>query len=739
MAVSLFVGGAIKTFLGPKQIRQFIETNLRQRPLKFDLIFDEARLSLASGWLPRLGLELDNVTIRAKDICDTDLQVRINSVYVPIYLLKLINQQMKFKPIQFGTVELSKRSGDECIRPSGLAASGAQPVSPGEGEKSEQKDKNETTDAEVSSELKQIAAQPIDAFMEKFNRFILTRWKKELKNTSEQIDGFSVERLLIVGLLPKDVEVHFDAIEALVDSDGSDAELQFDVKIKSEQMKMIPVDVFHFNIEVDPKVLNFEMQTGFKEGRWSLEGRLDLRKSHLNMQSQFDHFPLSEVLARLVEAKIIQDVGDYPRTVWASCQQSTDGSLIQWKDLTIDYSRCAVHGDLGSLVVKDGQYSPFASQALPGGVEMEIQNFSLRRFLEGLGVRGTRGLVQKHGQLSGLMTLKSFEDIVFDGNIEGFGLIFSRRGRRFVQPFEKAVGEIRYKDGRVSAVLKDAELKSGRFKGQVSVNFDKTLKNGLFQSNVSSLEFHPKVTALLLDGGEVSNIEVYGKGQVENGKIVQWSGSLGLAKLVSEEMVLDVVKTKSLWGEGSLSGEMSIAGLEFGARQPLYGLFKPLYLGELQDGEKIKWSDVKTSFEIKQKRIEWKGTKAIDTQKQIQFFSEGRRLEDDTLQGQISVDFEKFDLLSWNLTGAQSEPLLTPTEKVIQQLAVDQPNFAKPFSVKIERSSGLFAKLREFGQNLSMSRLRDQVVNSAKSLIPSSPEQPSKAEAAQDESREQPN
>ncbi|MEO0335913.1 MAG: hypothetical protein AAF202_05955 [Pseudomonadota bacterium] len=111
LALSLFVGGAIRTFLGPKQIRQFIEKNQRERPLKFDLVFDKASLSLSNGWLPRLGLELQNVNIKAKNICDTDMQVQIQSVYVPIYLWKSFNQQLRFKAIQFGQVELSRRAG----------------------------------------------------------------------------------------------------------------------------------------------------------------------------------------------------------------------------------------------------------------------------------------------------------------------------------------------------------------------------------------------------------------------------------------------------------------------------------------------------------------------------------------------------------------------------------------------------------------------------------------------------
>jgi hypothetical protein len=339
-----------------------------------------------------------------------------------------------------------------------------------------------------------------------------------------------------------------------------------------------------------------------------------------------------------------------------------------------------------------------------------------------LGAKSTKGVVQKHGHLSGEMRVKSFSDLHFKGTIEDFGLIFRRRGRRFVQPFERATGELRYKENRVSVVLTDASLNSGEFQGQISVNFDSGFKNGMFESSVSALEFHPRVTSLLLDGGEFSQLEVYGKGQVEDGKIMDWAGNIGISKLSTEEMAMNSVKTETQWRDGVLSGQISIGQLDFGASQPLYDLFQPLYLGELERSEKVSWTGVESGFRVENKIIEWKNAQAKDETHKVSFSSEGRRLADGSLQGQISVDFPNFEMLAWSVTGTQAEPLLTPSKKVVQQLAADRPSFREPIAIKLEKSSGLVSKLKEFGQNLSIGRIRDQVVNSAKSLIPSDSE-----------------
>jgi len=723
LAVSLFLGGAVRTFLGPNQIRQFIQKEMSTRELKFNLTFESARLSLSEGWWPRLGLVLERVAIEAKSVCDNPGRLQIDNVYVPVYLWKLFNNQLKFKTIQFGSVEISHRgqSRDHCATAIVVESPPAEKISSVPA-RNESGSEPATEDRGLSNGKS--AAQPgwmathFDSVMEGFNRFIVTRWAKELKNTSVWLDGIEIQNLSLIGLLPKGFNVYFEDVDIEIDEGGELGYLTFKAKPSSQSIFYLPLENFDFEIVVDKKKLDLKVHTGFKEGRWSVTSMLKLETSELNLTSQVTNFPVTEIVQGLSKSGVLSNVGEYPRSVWLSCDQTLAGNLRNWREVAAKFSSCGIEGDLGRIIMEPVSIPLFKRESADI-LKFSIEKFSLRKFLEGLNVVGDlKRVVQKFGYLSGNLAVMSFGDVTLSGKVEEAALVFSKDGRRMAQEIEELSGSLRLREDRVSLKVNKARLENGAFRGQLSLNISRDFTEGYFQSNISELDFDPGIKRLLMNGGELSGIELYGRGEFSHQKLTAWSGVLGVNEFRNQDMVFQSVKTETDWVGNKLSGFIAVDSIVFGSDQPAYQLFQPLYLGELEPGDMIRWNQVGTKFSLTRGRVEWQEAKAIDKIKDVVFSSEGSWNKSSQLLGTVMVDFAKLKMLTWNLTGTPAKPQLTPTDRVLKQVAVDRPSLKEPIVVKMERQSSIFMLLDRLSENLQIQNLREKVVDSAKSLLP---------------------
>lgn len=705
--ISLFFGGGIRTFLSPQQVENYIRKQVELRKPKFDVEFSQAQLTLSRGWVPRLGLQLNNLKLTSNNICLNPVNLSVDEVYIPVHVFRFLDGAIQFLKIEFGNIDvvgLEKPGNCQALK---LESPDKEVVS--------QDAKQDSIVPET--ETKTMASnRPFDRFMERFNSFINNRWSKELENTRKWLTGISAEKITFrfgADSVKKHIirDFEFDAGKK-----GTFVEASFYYSPDSEVIYHQPLHDIRVNVEVDEGLMRVNGSSGYKEGRWNFSGELLLESNQFQLRSELKTVPVAEVFQGFSRSGILPNVKG-SRPIWLSCQKNLKGSLIDWTEAKLEVSECVVSGELGAIRLSKSTLQPFKKPLTYKPFKVQLTRFSLENLLDAFNKKPPFNIFHQMGFVTGEITFSGIQEIQFLGNIEDVSLVFTLNDKKQYQKVKNISGELMFRDDRFSGQVNSMEIDQGEFEGKLSLNLDRKFRDGLIQASISRLSVHPEVLRFLqLDG--VSHFEIYGQGDVHEGSVVSWNGSVGFPKMEDKGIVLSTTKFKSQWSHNRWKGNLVSKSANIQNSHPLFKILYPLYLEENAHSDHIQLRDLETEIEVDPEKFRWSRGKAWDADKDIVFATEGEFLKTGELKGDIVVDFPVLKLLSWDISGTFENPMIAPSVKMLKELAKKKPELNTPTAIEFVSEKFYLPKAFQGNPAESLKRIGNSVIDSAKKILP---------------------
>lgn len=698
LILATFFGGAFRTFFSSQQIEQFIQKQLAENNPKFELKFDSAQLSLSNGWIPRLGLLLEGVEIFAKDVCDSPFRLNIDNVYVPMYIMKLLTNELQFSTIEFGEVLLSQRESF-CEK-----ASQSHSVSV------------KKSPSILPAEVIKNPVHKIDVFVEKYFNFINTRWSQELANTRQWIDGVYIKKLTLKNLGMKSREHFFEDVIINMKHEESPAVLSFVFTPDSKAVYHQPIQKVKVSAQIEEELIRWSGDSGYKEGQLVFSGNFLLASGQFEVRSHLKNVPVAAIFQGFAQKKILPNI-EGSRPIWMNCQQIFKGQLGEWRQAEVDLKNCQISGELGSIQASEVRIFPFQHPLASSAFELNLYRFSMKNLLDAFGKNPEINWIHQMGLVSGKILVENLKKMHFSGKVMGPSFRFSLNGEKEYQKAEYLKGDLLFSDDRFSGKISEGKINGGEFDGELSFNFDRKFRDGVFQASFQKLLFQPAVLDLLqLEG--INHFEVYGQGIVKKGALHTWNGSFGFPKLSTEDLFIRKAKFKAKWKNHVWGGRFSLEKVDVKQNHPLFEILHPLYLEERGAKDTIQLTNLESQIDIDGNAFRWSRGKAWDILKNVVFASAGQFNSQGQLQGKIIVDFPVLKLLQWNIEGSFERPRLSPSARMLKELAKKKPEMPAPDSVELGGNQFFLPKAFQKESMSGLKKIRDKVFDSAKKLLP---------------------
>ncbi len=693
--VSTFVGGAVRAFFSPRQIELWVSTTLEKEQPPIHLSFAKGSLSLSHRFIPRLGLVFEQVHIRPNDYCKVNADLFIEQLYLPIQVLDFFKGKLKFRQIEISKAELSLEAGT-CESSPVAIAEVSNPVAPVLDAKAKS-----TAGAEVAVQEK-IKPEIVAAI-----NFFHTRWPKEMKNTSDRVQGLKVLELKIRKgeqpiALVKDLDVDTSTPEEF--------HLISHFEVHRLQGLVESVDPTRLEVDIDPEVLKFRLTEQIREGRVLASGEVLLSNLLFTAKTEFSNVPTRPVFDFIVRNGWSENNLNWPRQSWVNGVARLSGAIENLSDTRVQFDEWKFDGDLGKASLKSFTFRPLKDEAWGEPLKIKFTKLKVDPTIELLGITRLNGMFQSYGNFEGELVAVNPKQWELSGVWSKLVLKFSRFKVRGTQELSFS-SQLLLKDERISGQISEVKLRGGEFDGKLSFNVSRD-GVGPFQIEVPKFGFSPKVEKLML-GGVAEGLEIYGQGHLKNWQVDKWEGAVGLAAIKGASWSALGVKVHSQLQHSDptplrMNFNMTAKELQIASTHPYYPELKPLYLDQEMKDESLLWSGLQTRAVLENKNLSWSKAMVKDSRRKIIFSSEGSWSALNGVEGWISVDFPVLKLLKWDLSGTPQAIRLQPSAVMLKELARRNPNFniqsyLPPQKVKQERQ---------------LEAIGEKVIETAKKILP---------------------
>ncbi len=496
---STFLGGAIHVIFSPQRMKELVLTTMAERDPKFSLEFNEARLSLAQGWWPQFAIELQNVTIRAKDKCVTEDVIVVDQFAVPLAILSLFEK----KP-RLGIVHVRELKYFQHPRTCKL---------------------NNIEKVELA-----------DNHIAPLERFFRKRWTKELVNTTRYIEELAIENFRFYFhdekevFFLKDVSVFFDKV-------AIESKINFDFYPAPTWSGNQPFGATRTEMRILSDGVVFTSVGNLKEGQFSLSADWQVEDGTYNYSLRGTDLPLNNLLA------FARHWGSFPslkadiRNQWMTCQWSGKGLLREIREkLDLNIQNCRLYGDLGNMTFQNTKLN-ITKQSGPFPVNVHLENVPMKKGLSSFGIGSSWGMVSEFGVFTGDLFLRSPHVLEVLGDLKGssYFLVSPKGSAR--QLVKNAKLKVAFDEKRYSGLIQNIELSDGVMKGELSFNISHE-GVGVMQLALTEIELSHEVQKVLY-GGRVESLEIFGLGQLNANGLNAFSGKVGIKKFDTHEWYID--------------------------------------------------------------------------------------------------------------------------------------------------------------------------------------------------------
>lgn len=233
--------------------------------------------------------------------------------------------------------------------------------------------------------------------------------------------------------------------------------------------------------------------------------------------------------------------------LWFDCKAQVSGTWAELDKKEFSLEKCELTGPYGAANVNK------SSLTLGGLKELEVEfnKIQVDEVLDNKRDAYFSGVFSKYGSFSSLLKLNESRWSL-EGFLEDSEVIFSRNNLRDIQKIKKMPFKAggRKKEGRV--VIENIDLDNGQFKGDLVVEFKNGMEDARGRFSIHKLLMNPKIYKLMFLS-QPTPLSFYGKLELKDRKIKDWSGVVAAKDVEGEEYKFSALKIEGQMGDDKSS------------------------------------------------------------------------------------------------------------------------------------------------------------------------------------------
>jgi hypothetical protein len=550
LVIATFIGGAVRTVLTSDRVHKRIVAELRGRFPQQEFQIGHTEVLLSRGLWPSVGLRVKNLNFRQEVCGKLSFIIDVPEAVLPVDLWALVKGMMRL-----GHVELTGGNIHLNYIPCPIQA--AAPV------------------VEVTKPKKpMISAPSLD-------------WNK----VSAHLNAIELENFTLT--YERNV-----TWKILVPSMRFDFAGDLSAHGQLEIQKSLPFGVLSHMVELDAKgddrVMNWRLQSEFKEGRVQLKGSLDLNTQGAELTAFAHQLPVKDVVAELYQMGFLKrDLR--LKANWLSCGLRWEGAIEKPGLTPVLAQDCKLEGGYGRLDIEGLEFWIAHPLELKKPAVIRVSKLQMQPLLEALDREVLPKVLARPGVWSGELTYLNPGSWNLDGSLDSVEVIFSNRSVRGKQGLEKLRTKVQHSQSRIQGSIDALEIRDGEFAGHVKFNLAEDWRNGEFNADIEKLRFSSSIQNLLV-GGALGNLKFTGKGTLIEGELGRWDGDFVLDSVAAAGWTTEEIKVQSRYSRGvfHLAGQA-----KSGSLRPEWALHPQLLIARPEALDKpVFWRDLQANVDI---------------------------------------------------------------------------------------------------------------------------------------------
>lgn len=563
LILATFVGGAVRTLLGSERVHERIVLELRNRFPNQDIKIGATEVLLSRGIWPALGLKVYGIALKQEVCGRLSFQLDVPTAILPVNIWSLRSGRPRL-----GNIELEKGKIHFDYKPCPTAE-----VQPSTAQKS----------PAVKPTLPIIANLPPPPEWHP-PRFEWKQWGRALDGVELNDFAVTYENNPTWKLQLRFAQLDFSH--------------EFDGRASVEVQKSLPfgslVHLVEMEAHSDKSVLQWTVNSEFKEGRVNWKGSWDTASHAAVSTVDVSQFPIKEVLTELFQMGLLEREVQMKAT-WVSCNAGWEGNLQHPHENPLKLQFCKLEGAYGGMQVEKAELFPLYGDLLKVPVEFRVQNLQVQPIVEALNRQVLPTVINKLGVWSGQFKYLNKNSWSLNGNLSGAEIVFSNqsvRGKQSIRLIHTMAEKV---EGLVAAKVDQVEMNDGQFLGLVEFNLNDDWRSGTFRTNIQNLTLSPSIQALLTGGGW-NDLRLAGSGMLQNGELSDWKGTIESTKIYGEGWAGEGVQIQGRYAPGVFTLEGHVDRMDLNSQWRYFATVRERLSSE---SNQIGVKDVRSKVEVK--------------------------------------------------------------------------------------------------------------------------------------------
>ncbi|HAG91706.1 MAG TPA: hypothetical protein DCL41_07530 [Bdellovibrionales bacterium] len=536
----------MRLLLNSERAQTRIISEVQKKFPEWEVKADRVQLHLASGIWPGVTVELGRFQGSRKVKCgEPELHIDVDSLKIPVSLWSLLVQNSKTGLISMDRVDIEvaeKNCDREAVVESGQSLAGPSKSS-------------KVPSTKSSSQL----VPDSTALPEQLG---LRSIYNEIR---QRVSGLKIEEVSI--FLSKDhnwslkiSQLHLNVEDPIT--------LGGDLSIWSRWERGELRQDFSFALSLMGPLLEWNLETGVKEGKVSWTGQMDEEAKTFLQQLKVHQGPMSDLLSVLYRVGLL-DVLPEMKRVWLNCELTQGGGFkrqLDFRTLPVRIDKCRIDGEVGNISVEP-QLVYFNEPHLKSGpIAVKFKNLSLDLLFENFALPKMDVIFARLGNWSGQVQVTSLKEVSFSGILNGMKVNVSHQSLQGIETIEQIEARGSWRDPQLKVNLSHFSLTGGEADGEAQLSYDKQKNEGDFLVDFKRLSFSAPIQRLLFQKG-AKPLQIHLEAGLKDGKVDHLKGKFGseeiygqgwsvknieskISQKKQEEFQFDLKASAFEWGEG---------------------------------------------------------------------------------------------------------------------------------------------------------------------------------------------
>lgn len=591
LILATFIGGAVRTLSRSDRLHNRVLTELRTHLPNHNVKIGRTEVLLADGIWPALGVQLFDVSFR-QDMCDkpsVELTAKQMTMPLDIWAWLWGNPRLARVVIIDGQAQLGFVP---CVQKSVPKANGAQAAA--------------EHPATIKSSLSHFDWRPLTKFLRAI-----------------EVRGFNLTWADQPDWLAK--------VNYLYLSVKNEMSARANVTIQKLNTSGLLSYSFDLEGQGEGSVLDWRINSEFKEGRTEWRGSWDMASNSANTNVQFQQIPVKELMTDLHAMGWVRNEAQLKGT-WITCGGRWEGQLQNFEETPIRLQNCTMEGAYGRVTLDEADlyWSP---NFFRKPVELNVEQLQLQPIFETLRMRLLPTVLARVGVWSGKVEFLSADNWSVNGFWDNLEISFSNQSVRGKQSIQRLKTQVQSENQSVRGKLDNVRMVGGDFDGEIDFDYSVTSGNGSFRTKLKALAFSLPVQKLL-SGGAWTSLHGSGQGTFNQTQLQDWNGQFETETVSGTGWKANGLTLKTSYKDSVFNLDI-LAQMLVVDRSWRY--FSELQSRVAKDVEFIQWKDLSSRFAIHRQGGELKSFRAQEHDMPRIWRARGQWLRNGIFSAQVSV------------------------------------------------------------------------------------------------------